>query len=252
MFRTRRSVSLIFSSVLVLLSLMVATPSHAASDLLPDLGMARLRRLTVDTTTISGKRLLRFTTIIVNVGAGPFEALGSRADTSASTMTVRQKIYNDAGGSRIVSIDDTGFYAGDGHNHWHIKNLEGYQLFDLTTGDKIGTSPKTGFCFFDNVQYRLTLPGAPQSQVYMRSGCGTASSLKTKWGLSVGWGDSYSYVLPDQYIDITGLPDGKYRAKATADPNHYFVESNTTNNVTWTDFQLTGTTIHIMHYGPTA
>ena len=69
----------------------------AASDRLPDLGMARLRDLSIDTATVPGRRLLRFTTIIVNIGAGPFETIGSRPTTSTAQMAVAQRIYNTAG-----------------------------------------------------------------------------------------------------------------------------------------------------------
>jgi hypothetical protein len=58
--------------------------------------MARLRDLSIDTTTRPGRRLLRFTTIIVNIGAGPFETIGRRQDTSTTQMTVAQRIYTSA------------------------------------------------------------------------------------------------------------------------------------------------------------
>jgi hypothetical protein len=48
----------------------------------------------------------------------------------------------------------------------------------------------------------------------------------------VGWGDRYSYRLPDQYIDITGLGSGRYRLRATTDAAHQFQELDTANNVT--------------------
>ena len=57
-------------------------------------------------------------------------------------------------------------------------------------------------------------------------------------GLSVGWGDRYSSTLPDQYIDVTGLGDGKYRLRATADGSNRFKESNDKNNKTWVDLVL--------------
>jgi hypothetical protein len=58
--------------------------------------MARLRDLSIDTTTLPGHRLLRFITIIVNIGAGPFETIGSRPDAGTSQMSVAQRIYNTA------------------------------------------------------------------------------------------------------------------------------------------------------------
>ena len=65
------------------------------------------------------------------------------------------------------------YFAGDGHNHWHVRDLETEKLIRLDNGAKVGTSAKHGFCFFDNVRYRLTLAGAPQSARY--TGCGTST-----------------------------------------------------------------------------
>ena len=67
-------------AALILVGLAVATGltlhrppvAAAATDRLPDLGMARLRDLSIDTTTRPGRRLLRFTTtIIVNIRGRP-------------------------------------------------------------------------------------------------------------------------------------------------------------------------------------
>jgi len=57
-------------------------------------------------------------------------------------------------------------------------------------------------------------------------------------GLSIGWGDEYPWHLLDQQIDITGLPDGRYRLRAIADPFHWFDELDETNNEVWTDIEL--------------
>jgi Lysyl oxidase len=200
--------------------------------------MAKLRHISTDRTG-DGQWRLRFSAIIVNVGTGPFEFRARRSSTTSSWSTW-QVIYDDAGGSRSVSTPSVQLvYGGDGHDHWHVKDRESYRLvpLDTTSTDRVGH--KAGFCFFDNYQYKLTLPGAPQSPVYPRSGCGTQDSLKLKTGLSVGWGDKYEWSLPDQYIDITGLADGTYRLSATADQGDFFQESSNSNNSTWADLRIT-------------
>ena len=65
--------------------LLAYAPARAATDRLPDLGMDRLVNLRIKNCTDTskdcafvGQRQLRFDTIIVNVGAGRFEARGSR------------------------------------------------------------------------------------------------------------------------------------------------------------------------------
>jgi hypothetical protein len=243
-------------SVLLALALFLpAPPLVAASDCRPDLGMDQLRDFSIQ--TVNGRRLLRFTAKIVNVGGCAFEVHGQRASTSTADMTtVYQRIFNDAGGYRDVLTPAAMFYAGDGHTHWHLRNLEGYELDRLDNGVKVGTGAKSGFCFFDSERYqRFTAAGVPASPVYTSSNScasGQPGALSAMEGLSIGWGDVYHASLPDQYIDITGLNSGRYRLKATADPSNWFIEVNESNNFTWVDIQLKGSGLRIIGYGPIA
>ncbi len=228
-------------------------PAYAASDRLPDLGMANFKDLQIQRT--GGRKLLRFSSILVNVGAGRFEARGQRPNTGTSTMAVRQRIYNDAGGYRSVPTDAAMYYSGardgdDGHSHWHVRKLEGFKLTRLDNGVKVGTIAKHGFCFFDNYRY-----GSTRDPFYTvaRGACGDSSSnLRVKMGLSRGWGDIYRWTLPGQYIDITGLSPGKYRLRGVADPSGWFREKDNTNNSTWVDIQLTSDGVRVLNHGPSA
>jgi hypothetical protein len=165
-------------------------------------------------------------------------------------MTVSQHIFDTTGSYRTAAIPEASMYfAGDGHNHWHLRDLETYSLARLDNGVVVGTGAKHGFCFSDNLAFRLSMPNAPQSPRY--SGCGTSTSLSLTVGLSVGWGDRYSSTLPDQWIDITGLKNGKYRLRVTADAQGRFVEANKSNNFTYVDLQITGGNgVKVMGYGP--
>jgi Lysyl oxidase len=243
--RTSRLAVLV--SVLTLALLASAGGASAATDRRPDLAMAKLQHISTDYN--GSRRLLRFSAIIVNVGAGPMELRSRRTDTSSS-WTSRQVIYNDAGGSRTVNLPSVQLvYGGDGHNHWHVKDLERYRL--VPTGGTTGrTGNKAGFCFFDNYKYKLSLPGAPQTVKYPRSACGTQTSLTLDYGLSVGWGDNYEWSIPDQYIDTTGLPDGTYRLSATADQANFFLESNESNNSTWADLRIDASGVTVLRKAP--
>ncbi|MGH3022358.1 MAG: lysyl oxidase family protein [Gaiellaceae bacterium] len=234
--------------VLCSLAALAAPGLARAADRLPDLGMARLTDLKAEKTA-DGRRLLRFTTVIVNVGSGPFEVRGTRAGLSEAEMATSQRIYDSTGGFREVATGARMFFAGDGHDHWHVRDLESFELIRLDNGVKVGTGAKVGFCFFDNVAYRLALPGAPAAAAY--PGCGNASSLGVTMGISVGWGDEYSWRLPNQYVDITGLGAGRYRLRVTADAPGYFVEANEANNATWVDLQIKGRGApRVIAYGP--
>ena len=243
---SRRTAAIVLSA----LAALAAPQLAAAADRLPDLGMARLADLRAEKTA-DGRRLLRFTTVIVNVGTGPFEVRGARGSAADAEMATTQRIYDTAGGFRDVATAARMFFAGDGHNHWHVRDLESSELIRLDNGVKVGAGAKLGFCFFDNVAYRLSLPGAPAAAAYL--GCGTASSLAVTMGVSVGWGDEYSWRLPNQYVDITGLAAGRYRLRVTADAPGYFAEANESNNATWVDLQIKGQGApRVIAYGPAA
>lgn len=250
--RIRRRAGAIFMlSAFVLATAFVVGLSSAPAaegDLLPDLGMARISDIKIDKTT-DGRRLLRYSTEIANVGAGAFE-LNLHRDSLGEPMTTKQRIYT-ASGSRDVSTSPALIFAGDGHNHWHVVDLEKVELTRLDSSPAVvGTDAKVGFCFLDHLKYR-SLAGQPSRAVY--GGCGGPTSLDVRMGLSVGWSDQYSWNLPDQYIDITGLIAGRYRLDVTADAGNWFVESNESNNATWVELQIKGNGApRIVGYGPAA
>jgi hypothetical protein len=214
-------------------------PSRAlATDKLPDLIVGPITDLSYDTATMPGHRLLRFTTVLDNAGVGAFELHGSRPDTSTPLMSVTQRIFDTSGGFRdVATAAQMQFDVGDGHNHWHTLNLMSGELDRLDYGSKVGTFAKQGFCFGDNAVYDLTLPGAPQSPVYVS--CGVPTSLAVTMGLSVGWADPYTSNLAYQWVDITGLNAGNYRLILTADAVNWFTESNETNNTNSIDIHIT-------------
>ena len=239
---TRRLIVLALAIALALPLATLASPARAASDLLPDLGMARLTDLKIERTS-DGRKLLRFSSVIVNVGDGPLEVHGQRSDTS--TMTTSQRIFDEAGEHRDVPTDAVMYFGGDGHNHWHVRDLESFELKRLGASTQIGTGAKHGFCFSDNYRY-----GSEQDPHY--TGCGQMDDLQVVMGLSVGWGDLYRYSLPDQYIDITGLGRGRYRLTGTADADNWFQEIDEENNSTWVNFRIRHGKVKVLRYGPAA
>jgi hypothetical protein len=233
------------ATLAVALTVAASKPTGAATDRLPDLAMAKLTGIQIQNT--NGQRLLRFNTRVVNIGAGAFEANGSRPDTSTPTLSVTQRIFDDAGAYRDVPTTAEMYYAGDGHNHWHLRDLESYELIRLDNGVKVGTGAKEGFCFFDNYRF-----GSTADPYYLGCSNHQPDALAVKMGLSRGWGDTYGWQTVGQYIDVTNLTSGRYRLQATADAPDWFVESNNTNNFTWANVQLKHGQVSVLRYGPSA
>ena len=250
------ALALVLALPLVLLVLKT-TPAHAqdAALRLPDLRMAHPQHMVIREGP-EGGRILRFTGIIVNVGAGAFELHGQRPNTTTATMSVTQRIYNNAGGYQDVPTSATMFYSGDGHDHWHVADLVRYKLRRLGGSGKVHEGAKQGFCFFDYYIWNGTLPRAPENKHYSRGGtCGESEgeeALQVEMGLSVGWSDVYEYYLPGQWVDITGLPSGRYRLAAVVDERNLFRESRGDNNYTWLNIELKGMKVKVLQYGPSA
>jgi hypothetical protein len=246
------------ATLVVLLAMAARKPAAAATDQLPDFGMYQLTGIQIwkctDTTgdcAFAGQLQLRFDTRIVNIGAGAFEAHGVRPDTSTPTMSVTQRIFDDAGGYREVPTTAQMYYAGDGHDHWHLKDLESYTLTRLDNGVKVGTGAKEGFCVGDNYRF-----GSTADPFYRDCASHQSDALAVTVGLSRGWGDTYAYGTVDQYIDVTNLTSGRYRLTTTADQANQFQESDETNNSTWVNLQLKvqlkDSKVNVLNYGPSA
>ena len=227
-----------------------ARVAAAPVDLLPDLAMSYPTQLRIELTS-SGKRRLRMTTTIVNIGDGPFETASSRL-AGQETMGVNQRIYNTAGTFRVVETEARARYSGDGHDHWHVLDIAHYEIHPLqSNGKALRRDAKVGFCFFDTNAYDLDLARAPQSPRYGSAGCGKRSSLFVRNGISIGWGDRYRWNLARQWIDITNLPAGEYYLKLTVDPLFQFQEIRHRNDCNWTRIRIpkTGTTVTVLGRG---
>jgi hypothetical protein len=254
--RPARRPALLLAAVLVLGALVpigVAQPPPArgGAQLTPDLAMAPLGDFRVQ--VVNGRRLLRFTAMMVNVGDGHFELRGSRPNTS-SPMRMTQVFYDSTSrGTSVVAQVPTGAvasYAGDGHNHWHVNEMMRYDMWGIG-----GTfrGAKVGFCFLDSDPWATSLPGYNGSY-YRGSMCSTnPSALSNRMGISLGWGDEYEYYLAWQWIDIDGVRPGTYYVRATVDPYGFFTELDEANQCAWARvrFGATGSAVTVEASGRT-
>ena len=231
---------------ITMLSLMMATgatlapparPAVAAADTRrPDLQMVRIHDWRIE--NVGGRRLLRFTTIFVNAGPGRFELKGQRSSMDDGSMDIAQVLYRSDGTRFHRATPAIARYSGDGHDHWHVQGVVTYEAWQLADPQNARRGAKTGFCFFDTTPWRLSLPHARQSPYYEQEWCGTHASMTNRVGVSVGWGDRYPWDFAYQWIDITGLPGGRYRVRATVDIQNFYRERDELNNCAWTEVRI--------------
>jgi hypothetical protein len=230
-----------------------ASAAPSAEALLPDLAVLAPTQISIKVTA-SGKRRLHFTTRVVNIGHGPFQLKGlDLADGNAQigdTLSVRQQVKEPDGTFSRHETPATMFWSGDGHDHWHVTDLQDIRIQNLDA-EVLGRVHKTGFCFLDSFSYGSSQPSRYNSA---RSVCQTRTDGTVPMGVSVKWGDTYPSTIAFQWIDITGLPNGKYRLKVIADPpaptGGHFLESNETNNKGWTKIRIQGNTVTVLKKSP--
>jgi hypothetical protein len=188
-----------------------------------------------------GEWSIRFSSSLTNTGEGEFLLRGNRVD---GEWKVDQLIEHDGGGVEIVPTDATLVWGGDGHDHWHVERVATYRMVPIADdGSQMEdaaalSDAKVGFCFFDS---HHVLERGPDERQFDSHSCGHEDDDEMSMGLSPGWADIYSFELPGQEIEISDLPDGRYRLWAEADARAWFAEDDRADNTTWADVEL-GTT----------
>ena len=218
----------------------IADNDSTVADYLPDMlpiASTLLENLSIDTSEIPGRELLRFSTEVANGGDGPLEIWGG--SVSGNSQQVFQRIYQADGGSRDQLAGEFVYHPGHGHIHF-----EGFATYDLVltdaSGNVVASGGKTSFCLI-NIRQPLSDATADAGLVHGRGGnsCGNIQ------GISTGYSDVYSASLDDQWIDVTDVADGQYYLEITTDPENNIQETDETNNtarvlVTINNGQVTG------------
>lgn len=187
-------------------------------------------------------RCLRFDQIAYNAGAGSLE-LRFVPSEGAGTPPLRQRIYaSDGSHTERTAESAMEFHAI--HGHWHYSGFGLGRLYD-PDGDLVAQSNKKGFCLID-VEIERWAERGNGARAYSAPGCLTPDPGQdgdVVMGISSGWADVYNWFLADQFIDVTGVPDGAYRLEVVADPNDTLKESDETDNAGSTWICLTATEV---------
>ncbi len=180
--------------------------------------------------------LLRFDGFVHNRGAGPLEMRGT-SRSGADMTVVRQNARPTSGGPLQPLTPVPGheavirYESEDGHNHWHLREVARYSLWNAARTAEVTPGMKVGFCLEDS-QRRET--HGPSSQVYSAAAnfClqNQPTAAAVTMGISAGWRDVYGRHLAFQWVDISDVQPGAYRLAAEVDQDDVVQEGNEGNN----------------------
>jgi hypothetical protein len=254
-----RLAALLFAAALLLPS--AAGSAQASQDLLPDL-VTRVPTKVFVQIGKHGRRVVRFSNEIVNVGIGPLELRPRVGDCNRNgnlgdDRTSYQRIYRDKDGkARFTREIDIHFRTRPAgctrfhrvHKHWHFDALAEYRLYELRKPGSIGTSlvagKKVSSCVLDTKRHLPKAPGSPRRKYY------GSCRRDSVGGISIGWGDLYGSRVGGQELDISTLADDVYCLVSSADPENRLLESNERNNVRTTRVVLSGDAVDWRPYHP--
>jgi hypothetical protein len=183
----------------------------SSPEVLPDLEQTPPRAVSV--VRRAGRERLVFLSAVENVGAGPLVVAGRRESPAQADMSARQVVRRADGSRAYYALRATlRFVVSETHRHWHLLGFERYELRN-PAGKILGRDRKTGFCLGDryDAHASVRVPGEPVRAVWTQEcGRGQPRRLRILEGLSPGFGDDYVPLLEGQYVDVTGLPSGRY------------------------------------------
>jgi hypothetical protein len=220
------------TALVVLLVAACASESGAPSpELLPDLDQAPPAAISL--VVREGRERLVFLSAVENVGLGPLLVAARRPSAAEPEMTARQVVRkaNRTATTHVLRAR-LRFVVSETHRHWHLLGFERYEL-RTPEGRTIGRDRKTGFCLGDryDAHSESRIPGEPPRAVWTQEcGRGQGGRLRIREGLSPGFGDDYVPLLEGQFIDVTGLPPGRYVLIHRVNPTRDLRESSYANN----------------------
>jgi len=196
-------------------------------ELLPDIVPLPATELSI--TKRKGQDVLIFSATYWNKGKGPLELIAdpkSRGIGGDIERDVYQRIYRIDGEYRDKLVGNFQWHSAAGHLHYHYRDFIDY-IFEAIDVEGDVSIPKTKekrtYCIRDMHDIDLFLPNSPQSKAYL-------TCNKEKQGVSVGWGDKYSYTLSDQYLVVDDLPRGTYLLSFHVNPDNILDETTKDNN----------------------
>ena len=193
------------------------------------------------------RRVLAFRSAVANIGQGPVWIEGRRKPR-AKTMTAWQLVRRANGTvHRLPSAGYLRYDLAPTHSHWHFHPFERYELWKRGGTKALARDHKQGFCFGDRH------PVAQAARPHFRAGdCGLYKPrlFGVQEGTSVGYVDIYPPEYHGQWIDITGMPDGRYVLVHRVNPEFALRERSYRNNEASVRIELRGGGVRVLKICP--
>jgi len=182
-----------------------------------------------DTDRLPGRLLFRFSVGIVNLGPGEFLLEGqSDMVLENGNWDVNQVVFNDD--DSRTERDAGTFTYNPVTTRMEVNGWISYEIRRVLANDEVGEVLRTGAKTVVNITSSAQFPGQvdfPRTPIGER-----ITGQSPTHGISVGWYDDYSLTLDQQWVDVTGLPQGEYWLRAEIDPFDQLEETDETDNVT--------------------
>ena len=180
-------------------------------------------------------------------------------DTTSPEHNIFQRVYRSDGGFDERFAGEWEFHPA--HQHYHYTGFGLSRLWAASAdGQRLGASPvrerrlhlkgkghtegpppdlirsgrKVSFCLADT-ELDGWLKKGTGPRTFLAPDClfpafSDATNDYLIQGITPGWADVYDWYLPDQFIEVSGVPDGYYILETIADPDNTLLEADETNN----------------------
>ncbi len=180
-------------------------------------------------TTVEGHRIIYFSTIIANTGAGPLIIQAATPPSHPGQLVDAEQVIFRRGGSPCAHPAGAIRFGEDGKS-WQYTQVANFELRkdDPMTGDTFALRTKTYFCLLDTDAMRPADNMPRQYEAHCTDDIG-------RMGISVGWSDTYHRVFPGQWLDLDAdpeqaVPAGSYYLVNIANPADTLWETDSSLN----------------------
>ncbi len=201
-----------------------------------------------ETIELGALRCLRFDQTVANLGAGPLELFA--AGVGDGPMT--QRVHRSDGTTRDREVGAVRLHVQ--HLHFHYEDYAQVRLYEIRTdggrGGLVREGRKQGFCLADTRNMRFGRPDQVQARYVDPETCDGRDEPPgfSRVGLTPGWADTYPWFISEQFIEISGVPDGRYELEFSVNGACALEEERHDDNAVSVVFDLAGSEVRMVEH----